>query len=105
MRAVKNLVIITLGILFIMRVGHAQTDSINVDDIIRKSNHMALYQGIDCKGKVTMVITDKQGRTRKRQFNMLRRDDSESNMDQKYFIFLINKRFIKVLVFNFSSLN
>jgi hypothetical protein len=59
----------------------------SVDDIVRKATHMAFYQGKDGKGKVSMVITDKQGRTRKRKFNMLRRDDSDQDQDQKFYAY------------------
>ncbi len=57
------------------------------DEIARKANHMALYQGADSKGKVTMVIKDKQGRIRKREFTMLRRNDDDRDQDQKYYTF------------------
>ena len=99
MKLSKNPAIAVFGLLFCIGVGVAQSGSMNVDDIIRKANHMALYQGIDGKGKVTIVITDKQGRTRKRKFNMLRRDESESDMDQKYFAFFHEPADIRKMVF------
>jgi len=99
MKVMRHLAITAMGLLLGMGVCHAQSDGTNVDDIIRKANHMALYQGIDGKGKVSMVITDKQGRTRKREFNMLRRDDGESDMDQKYFVFFNEPADIRKMVF------
>lgn len=71
----------------------------SVDEIVKKSNHMALYQGKDAKGKVSMVISDKQGRTRKREFTMLRRDDDGSDRDQKYFVFFIEPADVRKMVF------
>lgn len=62
-------------------------EELSVDEIVRRANHMALYQGGDGKGKVTLVITDKQGRTRKREFNMLRKNDDDKDQDQKYYTF------------------
>lgn len=99
MRVLRNLAIAAIGLLFGSGVCHAQSDGINVDNIIRKANHMALYQGVDGKGKVTIVITDKQGRTRKREFNMLRKDGGESDMDQKYFVFFREPADIRKMVF------
>ncbi len=59
---------------------------VSVDEIVRKANHMALYQGEDGRGRVEMVITDRQGRTRKRVFAMLRKDDGEGDRDQRYYV-------------------
>ena len=59
------------GILFIMTVvllapalwalADENPDAMPADEIIRKANHAALYQGHDSKGKVKLVIMDKQG--------------------------------------------
>ena len=99
MKVKRNLAITAIGLLLSIGVCSAQSGGINGDDIIRKANHMALYQGVDGKGRVTLVITDKQGRTRKREFNMLRRDEGESDMDQKYFVFFHEPADIRKMVF------
>ncbi len=65
----------------------AKAEDLTVDEIVRKANHMASYQGRDAKGRVRMVITDKQGRTREREFNMLRRDDGKGDENQKSFVY------------------
>ncbi len=85
--------------LFAGSVGIAEPIGLAVDDIIRKTNHIALYQGQDGKGKVTMVITDKQGRTRERQFNMLRQDEDEADQDQKYYVFFQRPADVRKMVF------
>jgi outer membrane lipoprotein-sorting protein len=69
------------------------------DEIIRKANHMALYQGMDMKGKVTMVIKDKQGRIREREFNMLRKNDDESDRAQKYYTFFQSPADVRKMAF------
>ena len=69
------------------------------DEIVRKANHVSLYQGVDSKGTVTMTITDRQGRVRKRQFNMLRRDDDQSDHDQKYFVLFQSPADVRKMVF------
>jgi len=58
----------------------------DVQTIVNKANIVAYYQGDDGKAKVKMVITDKQGQKRERQFNILRKDVSDGG-DQKYFVY------------------
>lgn len=69
------------------------------DEIIRNANHMALYQGTDMKGKVTMVIKDKQGRIRKREFNMLRKNNDDTDRDQKYYTFFKTPADVRKMAF------
>jgi len=77
----------------------ADSDGLTVEEIVQQANHMALYQGQDGTGKVTMVITDKQGRTRQRQFNMLRKDDGDADQDQKYYVFFQRPADVRKMVF------
>ncbi|QTA89115.1 outer membrane lipoprotein-sorting protein [Desulfonema magnum] len=74
-------------------------EALTVEDIVRKANHASLYQGADGKGKVTMVITDKQGRTRERAFNMLRKDVGEKDGDQQYFVYFQSPADVRKMVF------
>jgi len=69
------------------------------EEIVRRANHMALYQGSDCKGKVTITIRDKQGRTRTREFNMLRKNVDEKDRDQKYYSFFQAPADVRKMVF------
>lgn len=71
----------------------------NADHIVKRANHMAFYQGSDSKGRVAMVITDKQGRTRNRRFNMLRKDDDDNDGDQKFFSFFQAPADVRKMVF------
>jgi outer membrane lipoprotein-sorting protein len=45
-----------------------------VDEIVAKANRAAYYQGKDGRAQVSMTITDRQGRTREREFIILRSD-------------------------------
>ncbi|CAN2048726.1 Outer membrane lipoprotein-sorting protein domain-containing protein [Candidatus Magnetomoraceae bacterium gMMP-1] len=85
---------ISTGIIFAQ-----EQAELTVDEIVRKANHAALYQGHDLKGKITMVITDKQVRTRRREFNTLRKNDSENNKDQKYFVYFNSPADVRKMVF------
>ncbi|CAN2039281.1 Outer membrane lipoprotein-sorting protein domain-containing protein [Candidatus Magnetomoraceae bacterium gMMP-15] len=85
---------ISTGIIFAQ-----EQAELTVDEIVRKANHAALYQGHDLKGKITMVITDKQVRTRRKEFNTLRKNDSENNKDQKYFVYFNSPADVRKMVF------
>ena len=61
-------------------------ETIAVQAIVEKANIVAYYQGKDGKANVKMVITNKQGQKREREFNILRKD-VEDNGDQKYFVY------------------
>lgn len=69
-----------------------------VDEIVEKANHMSLYQGASVKGRVDLRITDKQGRTRHRTLNILRRDNGEDG-DQKYFTYFQAPADVRKMVF------
>lgn len=58
----------------------------DVQTIVNKANIVAYYQGDDGKAKVNMVITDKGGGKREREFIILRKDVKDGG-DQKYFVY------------------
>jgi outer membrane lipoprotein-sorting protein len=58
----------------------------DVETIVNKANIVAYYQGKDGKAHVKMVITNKQGQQREREFNILRKDEEDGG-DQKYFVY------------------
>jgi outer membrane lipoprotein-sorting protein len=58
----------------------------DVQTIVSKANIVAYYQGDDGKAKVNMVITDKGGGKREREFVILRKDVKDGG-DQNYFVY------------------
>jgi len=58
----------------------------SVDEIVKKAEHAAYYQGDDGRASVHMVIADAQGRTRERKFVILRRDVKDG-ADQKFYVY------------------
>lgn len=90
---------IFLGFISIFGVEIIQAEIIDIETIIKKSNHAALYQGADCRGKVTMIIKDKQGRIRERSFNMLRKNDDTNDQNQKYFTFFKSPADVRKMTF------
>ena len=91
--------VLALGLSIGLLCTQGQAKELSVDEIVRKANHMALYQGADSKGKVSLVIKDKQGRIRKREFNMLRKNDDTNDRDQKYYAFFKSPADVRKMVF------
>ena len=78
-----------LLIVFVSMPLLAADDSVKTPDvqqIVEKANIVAYYQADDGKSTVNMVITDKQGQKREREFNIIRKDEKDGG-DQKYFVY------------------
>jgi outer membrane lipoprotein-sorting protein len=72
---------------------------LTVDQIVTRANHAAYYQGVDGKSRVTMTITDKQDRTRSREFIILRKNADDKDGDQKYFVYFLEPADVRKMVF------
>lgn len=71
-----------------------------VDEIVKRANHAAYYQGTDGKAKVNMLITDDQGRERTRSFTILRKDiDNETDAEQKFYVYFHSPADVSKTVF------
>lgn len=77
---------IALGIVLAGLAASAGEENPTVEQIVEKANLAAYYQGNDGRANVHMVITDAQGRTRERQFTILRRD-VQDGADQKFYVY------------------
>jgi hypothetical protein len=89
------------GLLALVLTGRApaQEEVPSVDEIVARSNRVSYYQGEDGRAQVTMIIHDPQGRTRRRRFTILRRDErppqeeadqygqDEYTGDQKFYVY------------------
>jgi len=73
----------------------------SVDEIVKKTNHVAYYQGKDGRAGASMVITDGQGRTRSRQFTILRRNGETGAPDteQKFYVYFRRPADVNKMVF------
>ena len=76
-----------------------EAKEMTVDQIVTRANHMAYYQAADGKSKVTMVITDKQGRERNREFNILRKNVGDTDGDQMYYVYFLEPSDVRKMVF------
>ncbi len=59
---------------------------LTADQIIEKANLASYYAGKDGKAKVNMTITDDGGKTRTREFVILRRNEKPGG-DQKFYVY------------------
>ncbi|MGB1298595.1 MAG: outer membrane lipoprotein-sorting protein [Psychrobium sp.] len=71
---------------------------LSVDEIIKRANHAAFYQGDDGSSVARMKIVDEQGRVQMRQFNVLRRD-IEDGGDQQFLIAFSRPSDVKGMMF------
>jgi len=71
----------------------------NAQEIVKKAIHASYYQGENFKTKVNMTIIDKLGRRRNRNITMLRRDDSEKDDTQKYYVYFTKPADVRKMVF------
>ena len=74
-----------LAALLLMPLAFAQ-DLTDVNGIVQRTNHASYYQGQDGKARVKMTITDDQGRTREREFTILRLNVGEGDGEQKFYV-------------------
>jgi len=76
----------------------------SLEQIVAQTEQATYYQGQDGRAQVSMVITDKQGRKRRRSFIILRRDGAatatlDSDRAQKYYIHLQRPADVRNTVF------
>ncbi len=74
-------------------------DTPSVDEIVRKSNHVAYYQGDDGRARVQMTITDRQGNTREREFVILRRNMDDEDGEQRFYVYFQRPADVRETVF------
>ena len=73
-------------------------NDISVKEIVDKANVASYYNGKNGRAKTHMVITDKQGRKRDRQFTILRYDKKDGG-DQKFYVYFEKPADVRRMVF------
>ncbi len=76
--------ILSSSLAFLAMQSHAQEPS--VDEIVKKANHVAFYQGDDGRAENRMKFVDASGRTQMRQFTILRKDVGKEDGDQLFYV-------------------
>jgi predicted RND superfamily exporter protein/outer membrane lipoprotein-sorting protein len=87
----------TLALFATVNPAHAE-DLTDVDAIIDRANVAAYYAGDDGRSEVRMTITDAQGRERRRQFMILRKDLKDGG-DQNYAVLFVRPADVRNSVF------
>lgn len=72
--------------------------ALTVDEIVVKANNAAYYAANDGKSLVNMTITDVQGRTRNREFVILRYDVQDGG-EQKFYVYFKKPSDVRKTVF------
>lgn len=98
MRNHVHLLTLALFLLALGVVAHAE-ETPSVDEIIKKANHAAYYQGNDGKAIVKMSIKDKQGNVREREFVILRRNADEIDEEQQFYVYFNSPADVHKMVF------
>lgn len=70
----------------------------SVQEIIDRANKAAYYAGDDGRAQVDMTITDSQGRIRKREFVILRRDSADGG-EQQFYVYFKRPSDVRKMVF------
>jgi outer membrane lipoprotein-sorting protein len=73
-------------------------ESLTVDQIVERANLAAYYAGKDGRATVKMVITDAQGRTRRREFTILRYD-LEDGGEQDFYVYFKKPADVRKMVY------
>ncbi len=76
-------------LLMIVSVGLAHAQAPSAEQIMEKSHQAYYYAGDGGHARVKMVLTDKKGRTREREFWMVRADIQDMG-DQRYFTYFLD---------------
>jgi outer membrane lipoprotein-sorting protein len=91
-----------LSVLLILNViwtaAMAAEETPGVEEIVDRANKVAYYAGGDGKAKVSMTITDAQGRVRTREFVILRKDVSDGG-EQKFYVYFKKPSDVRKMVF------
>jgi len=84
--------------LAVLGTAAAAQDLTDVDEIVERANLAAYYAGDDGRASVRMTIEDARGRSRVRQFTILRRDVSDGG-DQDYAVLFSRPADVRNTVF------
>lgn len=90
----KYAIIIGLCVYAVYSIGA----EISVEQIVRNANLASYYVGSDGRSNVSMRITDKQGRTRVREFSILRMDIKDGG-DQKFYVYFKKPEDVRGMVY------
>ncbi len=89
---------ILLMAIFMSAIPMLASGAPTVTEIINRANIAAYYAADDGRAQVDMTITDAQGRTRERQFVILRRDSADGG-EQQFYVYFKRPSDVRKMVF------
>ncbi len=92
----KVAIALVAGAFLALPLGPAR--ALTVDEIVNKANLASYYAGDDGVARAKMLIYDKQGRTREREFTILRKD-KEDGGEQYYYVYFHKPGDVRKMVF------
>jgi len=102
----RTVVVVALAAALAFAAAPARAAEPDVKTIVENTNRAAYYQGRDGRAHVSMTITDAQGRTRTREFTILRRDDQPAGEkddktcgEQKFYVYFHRPADLNKMVF------
>jgi len=87
-----------LGLVWFLHAGPARAVAPDADVLMKDAHLKMYYAGDDGTASVTMTITDKRGKTRDREFVMLRKDFEEGG-EQRYFVYFSKPNDVRRMTF------
>ncbi len=81
-----------------ININSSSAQELRVDEIVEKANLAAYYAGEDGKADVEMIITDKNGNERSREFTILRKTIKEGG-EQKFYVYFNRPGDVRKMVF------
>ena len=92
----RLLIAVFVSVMAILPV--SQVRALTVDEIVDKANLASYYGGDDGIARANMIITDKQGRTREREFTIMRKDVEDGGR-QFYYVYFHKPGDVRKTVF------
>ncbi len=82
----------------VVSINSSSAQELSVDELVEKANLAAYYSGEDGKSDVKMIIRDKNGNERTREFTMLRKTVKEG-AEQKFYVYFNRPGDVRKMVF------
>ncbi len=87
-----------ITVMFLLLLASPALAAPTAEEIVQKANLAAYYAANDGRSQVKMTITDAQGRTRKREFIILRKDVADGK-DQNFYVYFKRPSDVRKMVF------
>lgn len=95
----NHLLALLVGLGLLMAPPAFAQDLTDVAEIVAKTNHTMYYQGADGRARVQMEIVDGQGRSRDREFTILRRNVDDKDEKQQFYVYFHRPADVRETVF------